>query len=555
LLNRTTARKIYTYFPAGGKKDLTDLSNAFTTANSSITLWVLGLAPTDPPDATKDQQKRNDLINYVHGYDAYKDESSDATKKRSWILGSFLHSRPFLHAFDDSDGRELWGFIPPNLLNKLQYLRTGEDVLFVDGSPKAYVTYDASNNVTSAILIFGERRGGNRYYALDVTDPETPKYLWDIGPDTQVGETFPYEKMGQSWSSPAIGKIACEGAGTCIGGKRTVAFIGGGYDDTNQDKEKPYTSDSDSKGTAVYVLDISDGSLIKRFSNAELPTMTYSIPSDITKVDLNGDGLVERLYVGDMGGRMWRFDIIGKDTSRWEGKIIFKSNPDGATTNLRKIFYPPDVTLELDDAGKGDFEMLFFGTGDREHPNDKDIVNRLYGLKDRNLRDKTLKTGYTEADLVDLTSDLLQDPTAKAEDKTKLLFDLKEKNGWYIALSTGEKSLAAPVVFYKTAYYTTFAPASDAPPPGTDPCYVGEGTAWVYAVNYQLGTAVFDFNQSTVLEKSDRSKQIGTAIPSGVIITIVNNEATAYVGVGGGVFSPRLPNRNSIIPVNWRIVF
>ena len=37
--------------------------------------------------------------------------------------------------------------------------------------------------------------------------------------------------------------------------------------------------------------------------------MKYSIPSDITRLDSDGDGKVDRLYVGDTGGRVWRFDI------------------------------------------------------------------------------------------------------------------------------------------------------------------------------------------------------------------------------------------------------
>lgn len=290
--------------------------------------------------------------------------------------------------------------------------------------------------------------------------------------------------------------------------------------------------------------------------------MTYSIPGDIAKLDLDGDGKVDRLYVGDVGGRMWRFDIKSKTPSGWTGKIIFKSNPDGATTNLRKIFYPPDITLEPDDAGKGDYEMLIFGTGDREHPNDKTIINRLYAVKDRNLTDKNPQTAYIENDLVDLTDDLLQDPDAEAQVKSDLLFDLKEKSGWFIQLTpsdSGEKSLSPAVVFYKTAYFTTFTPSSEIDT-GTDPCFVGEGTARVYAVHYKLGTAVFNFDLTNdvggiKIKKEDRSKQIGTAIPSGAIITIVNGEASAYVGVGAGVFSPKLANKNSIVPVNWRIVF
>ena len=601
LLNRDLDfRKIYTFIKSSGKVNLYDSENAFTTTNPLITTAVLNLA----------SGIKNDLINFVYGYNAYQDDVcpdkslTDVTRTRCWILGSFLHSRPYLvnyktqsvlfvgsndgmlHAFDDADGTELWAFIPPDLLPNLQYLHSDYNMAYVDSSPKAYVTYDSNNNVTKAILIFGERRGGNRYYALDVTTPSQPKLLWYISPTERVYQTTTYtttdyDELGQSWSAPIIGKIACSGGSNCVDGKRVVAFIGGGYDAANQDKgmgtvEDPYTTVPDSEGRAIYVVDILDGSLVKRFSNAENANMTYSIPSDIATLDVDGNGKIDRLYVGDMGGRVWRFDIQDTNPSNWTGKIVFKSNDDGATTNLRKIFYPPDVTLEVG------YEMVLFGTGDREHPNDKTIVNRLYAVKDKNLTDTPSNRAYIEGDLYDATEDLLQ--AGNATQKTAALTALNAAKGWLIQLlpsTSGEKSLASPVVFYGVAYFTTFAPSSDAPPPGTDPCYVGEGTARLYELGYKTATAAFNLDGNSVYGASDRSQVIGTAIPSGVIITVIQNRAVAYAGMGGGVIGSRedpppclnppcppppppcgqggpeicFKNGKVLVPVNWKIVF
>jgi type IV pilus assembly protein PilY1 len=544
-------RQIYTYM--GTHVALTHSSNQFIATNALITNAKLGVSTDDD---------RKSVINFVYGYE-YNPTASD---KRDWILGSFIHSRPIivrypsmsvifagandgmLHAFNDADGKELWAFIPPNLLNKLFALHLGGVQWFVDGSPKAYVSYEYNTNgtikkVNQATLIFGERRGGNCYIALDITNPTSPIFLWTIDSNTsgygEIGAT------GQTWSTPEIGKID---DGTVNG--KWVAFIGGGYDSDNQDLENPYTSSPDSKGRAVYAADITTGAKIWRWSNAEDATMTYSIPSDIAKVDTNGDGKIDRLYAGDMAGRMWRFDISGSDTTKWTGKIIFQSNPDGATTNLRRIFYPPDVTLENDN---GNYEMVFFGTGDREHPSDKTIINRLYAIKDKNP-----STPYKETnDLVDVTSDQLQ--TGTPDDIKTTLADLNAKNGWFIQLipsTSGEKCLASTVVFSKTAYFTTFSPATDAPP-GGDPCYVGEGTAKLYELGYKNGNAVYDLDMSgtEVLSKSDRSEVIGSSIPSGVIVTFVWGEAVAYTGVGGGVDTPHLTTSRSIYPMSWQILF
>lgn len=552
LLNRSTGRNVYTYL--GSNVNLPHSSNTFNTTN--ITPTMLGLSSGDTVG-------RDKLVQFVLGFDAYdEDGNSNTTEKRDWILGSFLHSRPLvihyasqtvifagsndgmLHAFDDNSGEELWGFIPPNLLNKLQSLNADVIEDFVDGSPKAYIARNADGSINRAILIFGLRRGGNRYYALDITNPLSPQYLWEINPNSPGS---PFAEMGQSWSTPNIGKIAY-GAG-----EKWVAFIGGGYDE-NQDNANPV---SDSKGRAIYVVDVLTGSLVWRYSVAENAAMTYSIPSDIAKVDTDGNGKIDRLYVGDMGGRVWRFDIEDPNTANWTGKIIFSSNPGRDGTTGRKIFYPPDVTLEKDTAY---YPMLFFGTGDREHPKEDTVINRLYAVKDKNP-----STALTEQEsdlLVDVTQDLLQNPNTPQEDKNAILGQLRTGNGWFIKLdqNVGEKSLSPPVVFNKMAYFTTFTPTPPEGGGGNDPCYVGEGTARVYILEYNTGNAVFnldltnDTGETIIISRTDRSGIIGTAIPSGVVITFIGGEAIAYIGVGGGVGQPPITGLQNNQKY-WKIVF
>jgi type IV pilus assembly protein PilY1 len=210
------------------------------------------------------------------------------------------------------------------------------------------------------------------------------------------------------------------------------------------------------------------------------------------------------------------------------------------------MFYPPDVTLE------DGYEMLFFGTGDREDPKSNKDMDRLYAFKDKNA--STIKG---EADLVDVTDDLLQTGTSTQQQTIKDALDAKL--GWFIKLDKqdGEKCLASPVVFYRTAYFTAFAPSvGDV----SDPCFIGEGVAYLYAVDYTNGNAVFNFDLNndvggTVLAKSDRIVQMGTAIPSGVVITVVGNTAVAYVGVGGGINKPTLKKTKIFYPLHWKVVF
>ncbi len=576
-------RQIYTYL--GSKVDLTDSSNRFYSAN--IPPGMLGLASGDT--AGRDQ-----LISYIYGYDAY---GTLPCQRRDWVLGAFLHSRPYiitydsstsvvyggsndgmLHAFDASSGKELWAFIPPCLLTTLQAVHLDVNQIFVDGSPKAYVKMDSYGNIggmgTQAILIFGLRRGGNHYIALDVTTPTAPKFLWDISPSaivTQSGttNTNTYQELGQTWSNPKIGNID---DGTPSG--KPVFFIGGGYDPYEDNSNPDPATNLNPVGRAVYIVSVLDGSLVKRFSYSDgYSSMIYSIPSDVTLVDTDGNGKIDRLYVGDMGGQMWRFDVKGSNSGNWSGKILFKSNPGIDSSTGRKIFYSPDVSLETENKvvsglpTTSNYEMVYFGTGDREHPKNTNVVDRLYAIKDRN-PDQPVTESADQ--IVDVTQDLLQEPGTSLDTFNAIMSNLKNLNGWFIKLNqnSGEKSLSSPVIFFGVVYYTTFTPTSTDSNPVDDPCYVGEGQGRVYVVDYFSGNAVFDFditndvtaydpqlntNRLYNLRRNDRVENNPniTGILSEPIITFIHGIAVGYAGVSAGIQKITLPNTKSFVPIYW----
>ncbi len=547
LLDRTTTRNIYTWIDTN-ERPLAHPNNAFSKTNPRLTKEMLQAAD----DVQKDR-----IIDFVYGRDAY-DEDMDfiTTEKRRWILGAFLHSRPavahyndttsviyagandgMLHAFLDSDGSELWGFIPPDLLGKLKLLNGAVLEYFVDGAPKAAVIDNDMDGVIEpdppdndrVILVFGERRGGNHYYGLDVTDPYGPELLWEVSPDQAD-----FSEMGQSWGSPVVGKVK---VGT---EERMGVFLGGGYD-TNQDDDPVVHADT--MGQGIYVIDLFDGTLIWKHTYADNGNMVFCIPSDIAAINVNDDphGYIDRLYVGDTGGQMWRVDLADRVAEpdpaiHWTVKRIFDEEGSG-----RKIFYPPDVVLEYG------YEMISWGTGDRANPKNETIVNRIYALKDR---DPALP--LTTADLYDATANLIQDGTD--EQKAQAQIDLDTHDGWYIELNEnpGEKVLAPSVIYFGVTYLTTFTPSPGDP---IDPCYSGVGTARLYVLDYKTAAAVLNFDTSSdSLEKTDRSQVIGTAIPSGVVIALMKGRGSSYIGVGGGIFTSDVVNRAAIIRMYWRQV-
>jgi type IV pilus assembly protein PilY1 len=523
-----SSRNIYTYL--GLSTDLTVSTNAFGSGNTDLTAAILG-----NPTLTREQ-----IINFIRGADEF-DEDGDGgiSENRAIITGDVLHSEPLvvqydsstkvvyfgsndgmLHAVSDADGSEMWAFIPPDQLHRLKDIVEGlGHKYFVDGSPKVYIEdVDGDGVIESGdgdrvILVCGERKGGTSYFALDVTDPSAPNFLWRInqnddaaagtappnaGPDVVIPE------LGQSWSEPRFGVVKTSDTDTS---GTHVFFIGGGY------------SSSNALGKAVLAINVLTGAVVKKFKNdgVNITDMNYSIPSAIYLVDADSNGFVDKLYVGDLGSQMWRFgrftDSAGtpfvfpdmdENINNWKAQVMFLADP----THTRKFFYPPSVTLE-----RG-FDLVSMGTGDREDACSPSGSDRVYAVKDTHAA-----TILQESDLVDVT-----DPTATPPDLNNPTGDVDTNGqvdqGWYIRLATGEKVLEEGTVLYKVFYLTTYTP-------NNDPCLPG-GEGKFYALQYQTGAAVLTFGGAD----PTRSVTVGGGIPSKPVTVITETGVKLLISVG-----------------------
>ena len=652
---RTAARNIYTYL--GSVPSLTDTQNAFARANATIDETMLDVASS---------ADRDSLIDFIVGKDAYdEDNDGNKTEKRGWILGDILHSRPqivsygsytvateesdcsrnktfiyvggndgMMHAFKDCDGSEAWAFVPPDILPMLQYLGpTGfTHTYFVDYSPTVYIyNRNKDGNINAAngdkvLLLFGLKRGGGvdtaptkgYYYALDVTNPASPVFLW-----SKTNATAGFAELGEAWSDIAIGKIA-------VGSSyKIAAFMGAGYDNCHEDARYGLTQTYDGlcvssptndagfttssgavtasalatgpsasapKGRGIYVVELAEllsstgtadkngspslansGTKIWGYTYAnDTARMLFSIPGRIKPIDKNYDNFIDTLYAGDMGGNLWRFDIMNTSTASWTANRIFSSNPGysgyptaSADTDAggRKIFFEPSAFVQEDGSVR-----LYFGTGDREHPLNKSVIDRMYGLIDRG---QTTASAITELSLVDVTDDKLQDPNATPSEITAAVSKLTSPSlyGWYIRLNEsgheGEKVLAPALSFNQMVIYTTYSPVAAAT---SDPCATGNlGTSRAYVVDYQFGTAVVNYDPTNDasaattnlwvrttgstfnLMRSDRVKTLGGGIPSGAVMVISQTgQTTVMIGVGGRIATLETTGGGATMPLYWR---
>lgn len=645
LLSRVTARKLYTYM--GTNVDLTNSSNSFNTTNTNITSTLMDVA-----DATE----KNKVVNFINGIDAYDDNSNgNTTEKREWIMGDVLHAKPMvvnyasysfdstneancavnksviyagsndgmLHAFNDCDGSEAWSYLPNELLPNLQYIHAGSHTYFVDSSPFVYVydkNKDGNINLTDdkVILLVGLRRGGGEntvpatgyYYALDVTNPAIPKYLWSID-----NNSASYPELAEAWSEPKIVKIKLGGA------FKIAALIGGGYDNLNEDSRFGATqtftgtgavsyaetgagnvssagtsAPNNPMGRGIYVVEIAELSSagVPSFTNSGTKLwgftwgatntintstlMTFPIASEIAPLDSQSKGYTDRLYTVDTGGSLWRFNIGTGSTATWTARKVFSPNPgiSGAADKGRKAFYKPAVTME------SGYDMVYYGTGDREHPLNTPVIDRIYAVKVRDTETSTTAV-KTESNLVDITLNELQSteiknvgtallPTVGSADY--ILKQLRDNEGWFIKLneSAGEKMLSSPTVFNKVLYITTFLPTGVAV---VDPCQPANlGASNSYALNYLTGEAVIDFSGSNdktagnnttlttntraqkngiILQRADRKQSIGQGIASGVVVVLSNTgQANIVIGSSGNIVLGEATKGGVVRSLFWR---
>ena len=540
-----SSRKIYTY--------INSAMTEFTYSN--LTNTDLGF-PTDPLY----DPERQKLIDHIRGIDAYDiNQNLNFTEEKNWKLGDIFHSNAIivgspnryfedvgfsgsggfyetnknrtkmvivggndgmLHAFNAETGVEEWAFIPPSLLKTLQLMPSAH-TYYVDASPKVSDVWiystptDTSKSVDEwrTILICGLRKGGKQYFALDITNTLNPVFLWEF-PRSNDAATL--AKVGQSWSDPAIGKVKVEQGGELY--ERWVAFIGGGLDPNETKTVKAGI------GRAFFVIDIKTGEIIWEYSSDpsisypntdQRAYMNFSFPAAPTPIDLDGNTYVDRVYIGDLGGQMWAFNVSfnafnNTSNSLWSAYRL--TEPPASNAEKHPVFYQPAVAF---DNYKNPW--IYYGTGDRENPLDTtNPPEFFYAVKDDGLGVYPRRENH-ELQEISSVNTFTPNPL---------------KKGWYLILDRSaqlvEKVLARPVVFDNIVYFTSFAYKGNA-----TGCSI-EGDARLYMLYFQTGGGALNVDELSDLKgtpSTQRYINIGQGVPSNPVIS-VNNKGVASIVIG-----------------------
>jgi len=314
---------------------------------------------------------------------------------------------PGIGYYDYGTGAELWAFIPPDLLPKLERLVENERELYVDGSPMVRdIWADGSDGSQPdgkketgefhTVAVVGERRGGNHYFGLDVTNPDGPvaestgffRWLWPQ-PNTVASRL-----AGQSYNDhlpqpPPIGPVRLRN--TTIGGlpvygtpavpfeERWIVMLSGGYDAA---KQRGHTVDmvdvwfggqgvagpANDPRLAVWTFNPTSLPGAVPFSFAAVPSLVgFGKRSTNTSSDNNGY-YFDTATIGDTGGQLWTLRFNHPDPANWAGgRALVTDNNTPTNYCARQPFYS---MTSNGIAVKGGHLRSLIGSGDRPNLTD-----------------------------------------------------------------------------------------------------------------------------------------------------------------------------------------
>jgi type IV pilus assembly protein PilY1 len=435
-------------------------------------------------------------------------------------------------SYDAGTGAEVFGFMPWGARAKVKDLAKDDATLHplsVDGSPSVADVWIDSNadpddaklaTDWSTLLVTGMREGAEHYLALDVTDPDSatyPEYRWEFPLEN---DTVWRSYIGQTWSQPVITRVRLE---TGSGDVREVwvAIIGFGYDETSDPNETATYVSTSPKGRGIMMIDVSTGRpvAVRKYGtgSGDVADMHYAMPSSPGVLDYDQDGFADVIYIGDLGGNVWKWVIRanGQDAPsseqlyqpNWSFRKFFDDDPSrGIAAHARSFFFAPSATIV------NGILHLGFGSGERNDLNCSStlngctLLNRFFVLKDRDVWDYGTTTAidgraFPTGDLEDLTAEEDTCPIARPA-------------GFYLEVADGEKFVTNSEVFNSFFFISTFKPDL------ADKCEPA-GLSTLYGFLAKCGQGFFGPpSMASPIAGTDRMLDLGTGMPTDARLSI-----------------------------------
>lgn len=467
-----------------------------------------------------------DNANYIKGERRLEADEGNGGRLRNRlsVLGDIVGSSPayvrdtntlyvgandgMLHAFDATNGRELFAYVPGLVdifslatLSRPDYAHR----FFVDGpvvvSPR---TLTPGKNLLVGTL----GRGGKGVYALDVSSPAS------FGIENVKWERASGDLMGRVLSKPILATVR----GATTPGTNAVV-LGNGVNST-------------SNRAALIVLNLETGAVIREIDtdigSADEPN-GLSAPTGVYAED---GRTLAYVYAGDLLGNVWRFDLTDTDSTNWEAQRLFTAvDADGRaqpisgavavathpTTRARWLFFGTGRYLTIEDANPANAtpqSMYAFveGTSARSRA---ELQQRVFQETGQELNGYPVRAFQAAAPLPD------------------------NRQGWYIDLpGTGERIVQDAQVVSNFLVTASMMPTGDV-------CEA-DGTGFINAVDAFTGTSArgsyFDLDGDGVTEDNAVGADnlpVGSVNTGVGMPTLPNLLRGQLVGGGTGGTDPR----------------
>jgi type IV pilus assembly protein PilY1 len=299
------------------------------------------------------------------GYATYV--ATNKTRSTDIVVGA---NDGMVHVFDagpvapvaDGGGNEVFAYIPkalfrgtagnpatedPTAIQALTYQDGGVPIfhhhMYVNATPRvADVDFGNGSGDWHTIVVGGLGKGGNSYYALDLTDPSATdesaaagKVLWEW--------TDPTGDLKYSYARPVIVKVRETGYPT----GRWVVIVTGGYNNVS------------GKGK-IYILDAKTGKALRTITTS---AGDAGNPSGLAQVHAfvkdRTNQIAEQIYGGDLFGNLWRVDVSKADDYLTAAPVLFAELKDGSN-NGQPITTAPQIEIDI---SNGINRYVFIGTG------------------------------------------------------------------------------------------------------------------------------------------------------------------------------------------------
>jgi type IV pilus assembly protein PilY1 len=407
-----------------------------------------------------------------------------------------------LHAFADSNGVEKFAYIPRALFRTsenagLAALTLKEGALppfvhhfYVDSTPKV-VDVDFGSQNWHTILVGGLGKGGNAYYALDVTSPD------DVVTETNAASDVLWEfsdaDLGYTYGAPIITKTAG------FGGK-WVVIVPSGYNNA-------------SGVGKIWVLDAKTGDVLTTLSTGFGSSTSPSGLAQIAGFTQDYHNyMTDEVYGGDQYGNVWRFDLRDPDASKWTvGLFAQLTDAEG---NPQPVTTAPQIEIDI---ANGADRWVFVGTG------------RLLDQSD--LSDPQIQTFYALRDGTQKVPSAIVSGSPIVRSDLSVVTDATgttgiTAHGWLNDLAQYSRIVSPFQAVLSTVVYS-------ATKPQTDPCLTGQ-SADVFVRNFAQGVSQIDPSGVTgtgITCTADYCTSEGGAVDAQIIGVTSDGSPTANLAV------------------------